>query len=224
MINITYSKLLKGVNHGAASYQRKVDSTVGLCRDAVLADILVTPAADKAYMNYQADQLVQICRKSLLNAALQASDPVNTYSSEFMPAAPYSTFGGTPAGLICRLQETSARHTWTALAGTVRVQPALNTATVDGISTYPINMTDGLSAPITLAGDLTLRLSGTLPTDAFTITTDIARIPCRDMAQLIEDLRKHNIIWLPAFRDYRNSLDINDWIAAIVLNHCASEA
>jgi len=196
-MNRVYSILTKGQNKDAQGYQRKVDTTVGYSGLESVADILVTDSTDNSYYNYQADQLVQVCRKSLLKASLAAVDPLNTYEYTFGVVEPSTLIGALPAGVVNP-------------SGLVTVNGLPQTFTV----------AEGLTTAIILADGLSMKLRGTLPAASFSTIVTVVRQPTRDLKPVITALKEFDTKWLPKYSDYRHSYDVNDWLAAFILNYC----
>lgn len=218
-MNRVYSILMRGTDPGAVDYYRRVDPTVQSSRYPSLSEELVSSTWDMGYQAFAADQLVQICRHSLLAEALQVFDPMNTYEYEFPGTERGTTISALPAGISFELVEPTYGHLWVRARRTVRIDPA-GIASVNGVD-VPFTSQDNLTSPIALAAGLDLRVRGVLPA-AFTAVVDAVRTPARDLASLVNQLHDSNIQWLPAYRDHRSDLAVNDWLATFILNYCES--
>ena len=218
-MNTVYSILLKGVAHDAPLYQRKVDTSIALQEFVGAGSILMPPTEDPSYENYQAEQLVQICRKSRLKGSLEAFDPFNTYEHVFDKIEPITTIGALPPDIYIDILEPSIRHTWAYNAVTLQVRPD-GTAVVNG-KIIPYTKEDELTTILPVADKLVIKIRGAF-NQPFTTSLLLQRQPQRNIQQLDKDLRALQTVWLPQYEEYRNTPDINDFLAAFTLNYCES--
>lgn len=217
-INRVYSILMQGHDPKSSYFQRAVDLSVKSTSLMTLAEALVPPSDNPSYRAYAAEQLVQVCRHSLLAARLGEIDPVNTYANEFAPIVPATAVGSLPAGVVMELAEPDMRHQWVDQLITLSVDP-LGVATINEVP-VPFTVTANLTSVMPLVEGVTMRLRGILPPSTFSTTISLVRVPQRDLVALLERLRMADVPWLTAYTDYRSSRSVNDWLAAFVLNYC----
>ena len=221
-MNLVYSMLLRGEDAGAGHYWRKIDpAAVPAGRYPSIGEALVSPAWSADYQAYAAEQLVQLCRRSLLAGRLAEIDPLSTYDCEFEPPVHQTATNGLPAGIRLDLVEPDVRHDWIEQNWAVALDPA-GVASVNGVPcAYSIQ--DGLTSAIPLASGLACRFRGTLPAPLFIAVVSAVRVPYRNLADLVVQLRASAIPWLPAYADHQSDRAINDWLASFVLNYVESE-
>ena len=217
-MNRVYSILVKGLQKDSLYYQRRVDPTVGYTGLESIGELLVEDTSDASYYNYQAEQLVQICLKSLLNDSLAAFDPLNTYDHTFDTIEPITIEGTLPTGLSIDYMEPDMRHSWVDYQFDVQIDPS-GLATINGVP-HTFTNKDNLTSAIPLAPGLSIKIKGAMPGYSFSFILSATRQPWRDVGTLYNILKTLKTTWLPKYKDYRHSLDINDWLAAFVLNYC----
>ena len=213
MINKVYSILARGSARNAAYYQRKVDTTAGRGRLAAVGKLLVPDTPEGPYYNYQVEQLVQICRKSRLEALLTAFDPLNTYDTGFEPLEPVTAVDGLPGDVQMALLEPYTTHIWVAKAFTVSYI-APDRFTVNGVAVRA-----AAGGPVPLADGLAVHFSGDLASP-FRLATQFVRQPGRDLAPLLTALESADMPWLDTYSPWRHTTDVNDKLAAVALNYC----
>jgi hypothetical protein len=217
-MNRVYSILVKGEDKQAAEYQRKVDHTVGYSKIPDLGNELVQ-GSEASYYNYQAEQLVQICRKSLLKGALERIDPLNTYAHPFAIIDPVTEIGSLPADVYMDILEPDMRHQWSSKVLAVTVDASAGVAFINGVPAY-FTVEDNMTGIIPVMEGLGIRFRGSLPASAFSTSLSLQRQPYRDIKPLYDTLRITPVRWLQQYEDFKNTTDINDWIAAFILNYC----
>jgi len=116
------------------------------------------------------------------------------------------------------LLEPDMRHTWTYQSLVIVVNPS-GLVTVNGLP-QTFTVAEGLTTAIILADGLSMKLRGTLPAASFSTIVTVVRQPTRDLKPVITALKEFDTKWLPKYSDYRHSYDVNDWLAAFILNYC----
>jgi len=217
-MNRIYSILVRGDYKNSTHYQRNVDTTVGYSGLDAVADRLVPEGTDNSFYNYQAEQLVQICRKSRLKATLSTIDPLNTYEHTFGVITPSTFIGALPTGVFIDLLEPDVRHAWAQQSLAITFNPG-GVITVNGLPTE-FTVTDNITSVVPLADGLSMKMRGTLPGSNFSTIITVGRQPLRDLPTLITSLKTLETVWLARYREYQHSLDVNDWLAAYILNYC----
>ena len=222
MINRLYSKLVGGVNHEMPHYQREVyeQPAIDVTSRPDIGQLLVPGNPDKAYMNYSAEQLVQLCRKSILRDELTRIDPVNTYESEFSGAPENLTsITGVPATLEAVLTESTVFHNWIKRVFKVEVNPVTSKAYVNNVEQDFIWSSD-ISEPIVLVEGMGVVLRGTLPGAVFIFNVDTTRRPHYDLTAVGGRIQNVQMAWNEPYKEYQKAKEMDTQLAAFVLNYC----
>lgn len=217
-MNKTYSILLRCRVSEAPYYQRLVDGTLNLGETSPAGVALVSPSSDKSYENYQAEQLIRICRKSSLKGLLEAFDTMNTYGDDFDDIEPLTAMETLPDGTTMTLLEADYRHEWVSKDFALTVDPSSGVCLVDGES-VEFETTDALTSPVRLTEGLSV-VFGNPPAARFQTSVSVVRQPSRDLRTLMTTLETLPVKWLEKYKPYRDSLNPDDRLAAHVLNHC----
>ena len=217
-MNKVYSILVRGREKGSSHYRRAVDSTVAYSGWETAGELLVPSSSEASYGNYMADQLIGICLKSNLNSLLASIDPLHTYDHGFGPIKASTTIGALPGDLALNLEEPSFYHTWIDKTIPITIN-ANGAAIVNGVP-QSFTTENNLTSLIKLAEGVSMRVRGAIPVVPFNVVVTMARQPSRDLAVMTERLRKLDIPWKSRYADYKNTLNVNDWLAAFILNYC----
>jgi hypothetical protein len=132
---------------------------------------------------------------------------------------PSTELYSVPSSLeVQRLENSLYRSDVVEATHVINVDPVADTVVVDGV-TYSLGWSDGISEPIKIDSGMSIYLRGTLPGSSFTFTMDLVRMPERDLVAMLADLKTKIIPWDQVLKNYKDSYDFEDRIAAYVLNY-----
>jgi len=222
MINRVYSLLLEGQSPSRTYYDRKVSPVpnVNFLKQVYTGQLLVPSSTDEEYKAYCAEQLIQVVCKSDLLEDLNAFDPLNNYNHGGETVAKATSYTSLPSGLAINLLEPDTRHNWVAKLLTINVSPTADTVEISGIDTQVLGWSGTISAPVILTDGVKCVFNGTLPGTSFGMTASIVRPPDRNIKTLIDTLKHNPLAFRPEYEEYRLSRNVNNWLAAAVMNYC----
>ena len=220
-INRLYSKLLGDSQLQSDNYQRWLSDAEDTRTTRLdIRKQLVPPGKDRGYMNFCAEQLVQICRSSIFRNDLERLDPRNTYDYPFTGFPEKKTqIGALPDGFELALLEPSVLHTWIDSSVRIAIDPGAATATIGDVS-YPYTMP---SAAMPLGNGISVIFKGTLNYHVPPFLADLTfqRRPWRDNIELLaiaQDLAAQ-VAWHAPYAEYRAAPEADLLIAAFIMNY-----
>ena len=217
-INLLYSKLLSDSALQSDNYQRRLsqeDDTKTVRVD--VRKVLMPFNSDRGYMNFCAEQLVQICRSSVFKADLARLDPRNTYQYPFTGFPELTTqVSDLPDGFGMDILEPSIYHQWIDNTTRIAVDVAGSRVQVNEVW-YPITLP---SAAIPLAEGVNVIFKGVMPGADFLVDVVMQRRPWRDNAALVPLIQDMSgrVVWHDPYAEYKAAPESDLLIAAFVMN------
>ena len=218
IVNLAYSKLLSDSAVGSEFYQRRLSQEPDAAVIRVdIRKLLVPPTEDRGYMNFCAEQLVQLCRSSIFAKDLLRIDPRNTYQYPFTAVPEKQTrIGALPTGFEITILEPSVFHTWINSSVRIAVDVSMSRAQLND-SWYVFTLP---SAPLDLGNATSVAFKGVMPASDFLVDITMQRRPERNVKGLAETLRgfTDRMLWHAPYVEYKFAKEDDLFIAAFVMN------
>ena len=212
MINKLYGILAPGAEAGEFYYRRSTQPEVFYPE----RDILIPHTTEKAYIQFCADQLCQLCQDSKLSELLLELDPNNTYDRSTDIVTEESTLeSGIPDGVLLNVMEPNRWLPWIQHE-VLMVFDGVTTVTYDDTKTVEWATTE---TEIMYSNGLQLTLNGTNPGIAFQSKVSFIRRPARNLMALLEQLDKIQALeWDERLEPYKDSTAPATRLVAYILN------
>jgi hypothetical protein len=212
VINKLYGTLAPGAEADEFYYRRSTQDEVFYPE----RDILIPHTTEKAYIQFCADQLCQLCEGSKLSELLLELDPNNTYGRPTDIVTEESTLeSGIPPGVILNVLEPNRWLPWIR-HDVLMVFDGVTTVTYDDTKTVEWGATE---TEIMYSNGLQLTLNGTNPGISFQSTVAFTRRPARNLKNLLDELDKIQALkWDERLEPYKDSTAPATRLVAYVLN------